>query len=288
MAAKITLSLWVLFFLASTDLMASSGDYIYRQRINWVKLQDASSKEFSAGELKHPSTSITTTQMEAMLLSIKISKKYVLSKQVDAVDVFSEWEAHKYAPMIVEALAKATPDQTVNFSIVHKRPFFILRNDRLSMANVFVASDGVHFQFIKIFAQLNGDYEASAHMDKAIRDAKSLRITLEAHAGQVLSYDSPTELTMDPGHDFVTGVKKEQAEEAAEDQENMKGKKSRVNHPSKKTADIASPPSVSPAVVPEVAGTVSERLKQLEDIKHQKLITEQEYTTLRQKILSNL
>jgi hypothetical protein len=71
------------------------------------------------------------------------------------------------APLFVEALSKVTNDQVVNFSVVHKRPTFIIRNDRLTLGNIFVASDGIHFQFTKLFAVLEGDYEASAEINKA-------------------------------------------------------------------------------------------------------------------------
>ncbi len=272
----------IILLVSSFSVWAASGEYIYRQRVNWVKLSEANQKDLPPGELTHPYTSITVEQMEAMLLSVKISQKYVLKKEVDTSDVFSTWEAHKYAPMIVEALAKATPDQVVNFSIVHKRPFFILRNDRLSMANVFVASDGLHIQFSKIFAQLSGDYEASAHMEKALRDAKTLRVSLAAQAGQVLSYTSPTELILDPNYDFVAHVQKEQNEQEASDEQEMKGaeKKEKKSATKKEETSVAS--------VPSEGESATDRLKQLEDLKRQKLITDQEYTTLRQKILSDL
>lgn len=284
---KLFLTLFLVLCPASS-LLASSNDTLYRQRVNWVKLSEISPKNLPEGELRHPYTSLTTDQVEAMLLSIKIDKKYVLKKKVDTIDLFSIWEAHKYAPMIVEALAKATPDQVVNFSIVHKRPFFILRNDRLTMANVFVAGDGIHFQFIKIFAQLTGDYEASAHMDKAIREAKGLRVTLGAQPGQILSYDSPMELILDSSYDFVAHVQKEQNEEAALDQKEMKG-----SDKTEKKSAVKEPLPVSPSA-PEASSSegqsqnAADRLKQLEELKRQKLITEQEYQTLRKKILSDL
>src|SRR3989338_9893181 len=161
-----------LAFLLSGFALADA-DYVYRQRINWVKIDKASPKSVPLGSLKHPYTALTVEQMEGMLLSIKISKRYVLKKEIDSADVFNSYEARKYAPFIVEALAKATPDQVVNFSIIHKRPFFILRNDRLTMGNVWAADDGIHFQFAKLFAKITGDYEASAQMDRAVRNAKS-------------------------------------------------------------------------------------------------------------------
>lgn len=255
---SLVLLIIILGFYSSAQVWGDSP-YIYRQRVNWVKIDKASPKEFPLHDLKHPYTALTPEQMEAMLFSIKISKRYTLKKEIDSVDVFSSWEARKYAPYLVEALAKAEPEQVVSFSIVHKRPFFILRNDRLTMGNLFVASDGIHFQFTKLFAKLEGDYEASGHMDKAVRNAKTMRVTLEAQAGQQLSYASATEVILDPNYNFLAQVEQYKAEEKAQESKEMKG-----------------------------SGAIEERLGRLEDLKKQKLITEKEYQDLRKKILSEI
>ncbi len=268
------------------------SDYIYRQRVNWVKLEKADSAKVSFGDIQHPSTSISTEQMEAMLLSIKISKKHLLKKEIDTVDVFNSWEARKFAPLLVEGLAKAAPEEVVNFAIVHKRPLFILRNDRLTVGNVFVASDGLHFQFTKLFAKLDGDYEASANRDKALRRAKTMRVNLEAHEGQMLSYTSATEIILNPTYDFIKNVQVEQAQREAEEAEAMKAKSERKKSKEEKTtaysnADTAMTPVVKTSDSSQ-SGDLSDRLRRLEELKQQKLISDQEYQDLRKKILSEL
>lgn len=299
-----------LLILQST-LVLADAEYVYRQRINWVKIDKASPKNVPLGSLRHPYTALTVEQMEGMLLSIKISKRFLLKKEVDSADVFNSYEARKYAPFIVEALAKASPDQTVNFSIIHKRPFFILRNDRLTMGNAWVADDGIHFQFAKLFAKMTGDYEASAQMDRAVRNAKSLRVTLEAGEGQQLSYASATEIILDPAYDFAAQAYRELEEDRLAEEEAMKGKKAKKEKKAKKkdeeepasqtpsTATVSSgSPSTSgskPSAVTtssssssSSSGDVASRLRRLEQLKKEKLITNQEYRQKREEILSEI
>lgn len=262
-------------------------DYIYRQRVNWVKIDKADPKEIPLSDLRHPSTVIEDNQMEAMLLSIKISKKHLLKKEVDSIDVFNTFEARKYSSYLVNALARVGSEEVVNFSIVHKRPLFILRNDRLTMGNLFVAGDGVHFQFTKLFAKLSGDYEASANMDKMVRKAKTIRVSLEANEGQVLSYASATEIILSPTYDFIKNVQIEQAHREEEDAEAMKTKSARKD--SKEEIVSSSNNSAPPVISSQTAsGDAPSRLRKLEDLKKQKLISDQEYQDLRKKILSEL
>ncbi|MBI2338847.1 MAG: SHOCT domain-containing protein [Deltaproteobacteria bacterium] len=293
MIKRYGLLLPVVFAFALPGLARADAEYIYRQRINWVKLDRASPKDVPLGSLKHPYTGLTVEQMEGMLLSVKISKRFLLKKEIDSADVFNSYEAKKYAPFIVEALAKATPDQVAHFSIIHKRPFFILRNDRLTMGNVWAADDGIHFQFQKLFAKITGDYEASAQMDKAIRNAKSLRVTLEAGEGQQLSYASATEIILDPGYDFVAQAYREQEEDRLAEEEEMKGKKAKKEAKKKKeeSQDLSPAPTASRAAknAPSSAsGDVAARLRRLDALKKEKLITEQEYQQKRKEILSEI
>jgi len=264
-------------FLITGNVFAES-DYLYRQRVNWVKLDKADSDNVPLSDLKHPYT-ISVDQMEAMLLSIKIDKKYLLKKGVDSLDVFNAWEARKYASLFVDALAKANNDQVVNFSVVHKRPTFILRNDRLTMGNVFAASDGVHFQFTKLFAPLEGDYEASAEINKAFRKAKTIRVSLAAGEGQVLSYTNQYELIMNPSYNFASSVQVQEMLKQADDENQMKSASKRGK------GDLVDNQAT---VAPSSNKSATERLKELDALKTQKLISEGEYQQLRKKILSEL
>lgn len=288
----------ILFFYAGA--VDAKSEYIYRQRVNWVKIIKASPKDVPLGALNHPYTSVTAEQMEAMLLSIKISKRYLLKKTVNTIDVFNSWEARRFSPFIVEALAKADPDHVVHLSVVHKRPHFILRNDRLSMANVWVDVEGVHFQFTKLFAKLSGDYESSAYMDKELRRSKTMRVTLEANEGQKLSYQSATEIILEPNYDFITGMKREQEEKKLAEEEELKAKSKRkkgkkvakTKTTEKEASDKAQPAKVQPKPIEletlSTGKSVSERLRDLNSLKQEGLISKKEYKKLREKILSEI
>lgn len=266
----------------TADLLAKSK-YIFRQRLNWVKIIKADPKDVPLGTLSHPYRSVTVDEMEAMLLSIKVSKRYVLKKEIKTADVFNSWEARKFAPHLVEALRKVDADQVVHFSVIHKRPIFILRADYLTMGNLWVSTDGVHFQFTKLFAKMVGDYQASANMDKAVRKAKTRRLSLEAGDGQKLSYESTTEIIMDPNYDFINQVAREQEEQRLADEEFLLGKKKGKKKTRKsKQARLSGTSEVA------TSGDITARLKRLENLKKEKLITQKEYQELRKKILSDI
>lgn len=287
------IALWILCLLfAAPTAFGASSEYLYRQRLNWVKVKKASPKEVPLGTFKHP-VQMTAETVEAMLLSVKINNKFLLKKEIETDEIFNSWEARKLAPFIAQGLAEADADHVVNFAVVHKRPTFVIRNDHLSMGNIWYAEDGLHIQFNKLFAKLDGDYEASSQMDKAINRAKSVRVTLASGEGQKLSYDSPTEIILNPGHDFHAQVAAAQAEELKQEEQKLKGKKRG------KQSDVPEiAPAPSPAAVPVASGaksapTVStsastaERLKEIDQLKADKLITQEEYNQLRKKVLSD-
>ncbi|HBF13756.1 MAG TPA: hypothetical protein DDW49_10315 [Deltaproteobacteria bacterium] len=259
---------------------SADSTFIYRNRANWVKIDKASPKKVPLGHIMHPAN-ITEEQMEAMLTSVKIAKRYVLKKEVYSADVFDSWEARKFASYIVQALGQADADHVVNFSIIHKRPTFILRNDFISMGNIWVSEDGMHIQFDKLFAKITGDYEASANMDKLIREAKTARVTLEAQEGQMLAYDNAQELVLNPTYDFVAKAQLVRQQRRQEEEAYLRsGSKKKIKH----EQDIG----VSESTASVAEKSVAERLKELDQLKAQKLVTEAEYQQLRKKILQDI
>src|SRR3989338_494072 len=88
---------------------SADSTFIYSNRANWVKIDKASPKKVPLGHIMHPAN-ITEEQMEAMLTSVKIAKRYVLKKEVYSADVFDSWEARKFASYIVQALGQADAD----------------------------------------------------------------------------------------------------------------------------------------------------------------------------------
>lgn len=268
--AKI-LPLFVIIVGFSGDAFSKSKTYIYRHRANWVKLVKLRKKQLGGVALDHP-YKISTSDMENMLLSIRISKSALFSKKSKIKDVFSIEEAKKYAPLLVTALRKAQPNQVVNFSIIHQRPNMILRNDYLSMVNLYVTSDGIHFNFRKLFAQMSGDYLQASNLDKSIRKAKGIRVSLEAGEGQRLAYDDE-ELIFDKNFDSSATAKRVAPET----------KKSRLKKTKKqKMAKIEK--------TNESSGNsdVMSRLKKLDELKDAGLISNTEYKEKKKDILNDL
>lgn len=299
-----TLAAFILFFFSLAPALAGPSKYLYRQRLNWVKIDEAPAKLLGTEPILHPVTSVSAEEMEAMLLSVSINRKHLLKKEVETTDVFNSWESRRLSPSIVQGLAELAPDQVVAFSVIHKRPLFILANDRLSMGLIWVTSEGIHLRFTKLFAKIAGDYEASANFDKSVRRAKTMRVTLEANDGQKLSYESNTEVIFDPQFDFATQVAARDEQQRLEEEESLKASPKKRKEMRREAARTPPPPvPPKPVSEPEVARkaeparkepsvapseSVSGRLREIEQLKKEKLITEQEYQALRKKILSDI
>lgn len=289
MRTKTHIFLGLLAFVLFIPAAHAKSDYLYRNRANWVKLIKLSNKQLAGVELKHPAEGLTTPQIEAMLLSLTMNKGSFFKKEVKTNEIFSIEEAKKFAPFIEDALSRAEPNQVVNVSLVHQRALFILKNDFLSMLNVFVADDGVHFYFTKLFAKLGSDYEQASKMDTAISKAKGVRVSLEAKPGQTLAADAD-EVVMNPGYDFAANVHRtvpaEQEYRVGEDREEAPAEA--VEKKRSKKADVAKRASKDSTDDVETDDNVTARLKKLDDLKKQKLITDAEYREKRKEILGAL
>jgi hypothetical protein len=281
MKTRLLLGLFALvFFIPSAH---AKSDYLYRNRANWVKLIKLSNKQLAGVELKHPATGLTTARIEAMLLSLTMNKGSLFKKEVKTNEIFSIEEAKKFSPFIADALNRAEPNQVVNISLVHQRSYFILKNDFLSMLNVFVSDDGVHFYFTKLFAKLGSDYEQASKMDTAISKAKGVRVSLEAKPGQILAADAD-EVVMDPQFNFAANVHRTvPAEKEYRVGESEEAPAKEAQKKRSKKAKIAKSAPEEPS-----DGDVTARLKKLDDLKKQKLITDAEYREKRKEILGTL
>lgn len=254
--------------LAPAAAMAKSKKYLYRNRINWVKLNKLSKKQLAGVELQHPTTEITIPQMEAMMQSIEMNKASFIGGKYKVKNIFSIEETKKYAPFIVKALNKAAPNQVVNASVVQKRGKSIVRNNFLTIFNVYVMEDGVHFYFGKLFAKLEGDYMEVSNMDRSIRRAKSSRVSLNAGPGQKLAFNDENEIVLETGFDFAKG--KPQGDAMV------------------KVATDSAPTEEATATEGESDVSVEERLAKLKKLKKQGLISTSEYKAKKAEILNDL
>jgi hypothetical protein len=251
----------------------AAKDYIYRHRANWVKVDKLSNKQLAGQQLSHPYQEISSEQMAAILLSITIKKGEIFKSEKKTIQVFSAEEAGKFAPLLVQALGQASPNEVVNMAIVHKRPYFIVRKDLISVLNIFVQGSELHLHFTKIFAKLEGDYKQASRLDRAVSKAKSVRVDIVTMPGQVLTADGK-ELIMDLGHDFL-------ADATANPEPETPKKDSEV---SKAETVVTTEPA--PDVVQQ--GDMATRLKKLDQLRKEKLITKAEYQEKKFKILEEL
>lgn len=273
------LALFFVTICVTTTAFAKSDSTIYRHRADWVKLEELSSKQLAGNQLLHPCSSLSVDQMSAMLQSLQVNKKQIFSKGFKTSEIFTVEEAQKYAPYIIEALGRAAPNEVVNVGIVHKRPYFIMRNDFFSMINVFVTDQGVHFNFSKLFAKLDAEYAQASQIDKAIKKAKSTRVSLETSPGQTLVADVD-EIILDPNFNFGQGIT---APVPTTTTKTTQGTQT-TNPKTKQTA--TTPPSTTTETTP--SNDVATRLQKLEELKKSKLITSKEYEEKKKEILSEL
>lgn len=268
-------------FASGASVWAASKNYVYRSRANWVKLVKLSNKQLAGVELKHPASGLAIDQINAMLQSLHMTKGAFFKKEVTSNEIFTTEEAVKYAPLIARALSQAQPNQIVNLGIVHKRPYFILRHDYISIINVFVADDGIHFNFSKLFAKLQGDYQQASNVDEQIQKAKSIRVSLEAHKGQTILSDQD-EVILDLNYDFAGDVMLANTHEETANQTKAQQKAAKK----KSLAD-----TVVAQTTPTPTGSaddVKSRLETLEQLKKDKLITNAEYQQKKSEILNLL
>lgn len=266
------LSLVALLFIALPSVAAKN--YIYRNRANWVKLEKLSNKQLAGQKLNHPYQGFNSEQLAGMLQSISLNKGMVLSKEVKAIEVFTPEEAKKFAPLIIQGLSQATPNQIVNMAIVHKRPYYVMRNDYISVINIYVQDNSLHLNFRKLYAKLEGDYKQSSQLDQSIRKAKSVRVGLAVSSkGQTLS-DDGNEIIFDLDHDFLIKI-------ATVDSEIQTTQTKKQTVPNQMDAE--------PSVMPDQAQQdVAARLKTLEKLRKDKLISESEFQEKKFKILEEL
>jgi hypothetical protein len=167
---------------------------------------------------------------------------------------------------------------------VHKRPYFILRHDYISIINIFVADNGIHFNFSKLFAKLNGDYEQASNFDEQVQKAKGIRVSLEAHKGQTILSDQD-EVILALNYDFANDVLIANANEAVANQ--TKAEKKAAKKKGKTDTNTTAVAQTTPTPTGS-ADNVKSRLETLEQLKKDKLITDGEYQQKKSEILNSL
>lgn len=246
----------------------AKSEYIYTDhRFNFVKMEDMSAKEAAKKAPTHPYT-ISEEQMRVILKDLKLSRGFIIKKDVEDQDVFNERGINFLALKLSDAFSRATDKQKIVFSYLSKEPLLILRNDRITIGSMWMKGDKMYVTFEKLMAKLLGDTDKKGDFAKIIGRAKGLRIELELDACQ--SYgDTKEEIVIDTA--CALGNKTPEAVE-----EPAKIEKA------KKEEKVAPPPA------PVAPMTTRERLKELQQLKDDGLITESEFNRKKRDILKGL
>ncbi len=288
MAAALGLSLWGSSALAMEN-------YIYRStnKLDFIKLDPAKGAEKQDG-LNHPYT-FDPQQMRDILGSIHFNKKVLILKNVENRQLFDEQNVEFLAPYLIEAFQKVKPDQVVTVSYFTRDSHLVIQNDRLTVLRAFVKNDGLHIRFTKLYAKLLGD-RVTLGEAAAASQARGMRVSLELQEGQNRISWSPEELVFDLNHfrglsggavakDSKGGKdtkSSEKTEAKADTKPDKKEKKS------KKGEKTPTPEEAAAAEAADKAQSIRARLKELEQLKKDEMITNKEYEEKRRALLKEL
>jgi len=269
--------LGMLAAFVSSNALAGETIYKSKNKIDFIKL-DGAKKAEKEGGLNHPTT-FTSDQMKAILSSIKFNKKILMLKDIENRELFDEKNVEFLTPYLVDAFQKAKSEEVVVVSYFTRDSKLVIQNDRLTVMRAFVKSDGLHVKFTKIYAKMLGDRTTQGAASSSAQ-ARGLRVSLELQEGQNrISWD-PEELVFDLGR-FTGSAVAEKAEPA------KKGKAKKEKEGKEIVAEKATKQT---ATASDDSGekSVKGRLKELEDLKRDALITDKEYQAKRKELLKEL
>lgn len=276
---KIVLFVSVLFVFISfsTPLLAASKmpkGYIYtNRRYDFVKLERLSGRDFKGITATHP-YQFTEDQMKGILASLKLDRKFIFEKKAKTRNVFDDKAVSFLAPYLIKAFEEAKPDQRIVVSYVSKDPHFIIRNDRLTIASMWMQTDGLHIRFHKLFAKMLGDTDKIGYKAKKYNISVGTRINIEPTEGQQLV--SANELLVDTTFNFALLRPLKTEEETAP--------RVAVTTKDKKGAAEAE----SERLKYDREKSIKERMSQLDALYKDKLITKEDYEQKKKELLDQL
>lgn len=289
---KLTI-LAILLTASISGVAEAKTDFIYRQSnnpANYVKVVGISKSEAKTLNLNQPYT-FTEGQIADILRSMRFSRTALFTDKVKTRRIFEEEYIEKYTPYLVKAFQEAGPDQMVYFSLVQKRPYYVIRDDKLTQVAMWVTGQELHMRFDKTEAKLLGDYAARTPEGKKMRmDAKGLRISLEPQQSQKFAFDSTQEVIVDINSDWAAIVTKiEDDEEQLRKQmeyEKARGSK-RQRLKAQMEAEGQAPTTAAPVSAKD-RKSAEDRLSELKRLKDKGLISEKDYNAKKEEILQNL
>lgn len=291
---RIFLVVLAISFFATSAWAAKTTYIVTNHRMNYVKLKEAKGREIEERQMTHPAT-IDEQGLRLALASVKLSRGYLIKKEVDTQSVFDDTAIDFLAPALVKAFAGAKANEEVVFSYLSKNPMFIIRNDRINICNVWVHDNELHVKFQKLYAKVFGDTDKRGGEDRAVAQAQGLRVKLELGEGQMMGVSDPDEVVLNMNFNYakkpepkpepvavtMAGEKMPAEGEASSGVavDAGKGKKGKV---AKKSPEAEAAPAAPAPPTPK------ERLESLEQLKKDKLINKKEYEEKRKEILKEL
>lgn len=251
-----------LAFALLWPVAAFSGTVIYKStnKIDLVKL-DSAKKAEKEGGLNHP-YDFDADQLRAILSSVHFNKKVLFIKDIEDRGLFAPENVEFLTPYLKEAFQKASKEEVVVASYFTRDTKLVVQSDRLTIFRAYVKEDGLHIKFTKLYAKLLGD-RVTKGANRATAEARGMRVALELQPGQDrISWD-PEELVFDLNYFKAGGA-------VATKEEGKPAKKEKAEPSSDKIL------------------SVRERLKALDQMRKDEMVSEKEYQKKRKEILREL
>lgn len=285
---KLILAALIISLLPLSALARKSTYIVTNHRFNFIKLKEVKNKVAEQKQMTHP-RNIEESQIRAILESIKLSKRQLFSKDIDTQDVFNEKAIDYLAPALVRAFREASPNEEVVISYLVKQPYFIIRNDRLNIANMWIHGNELHIRFQKLYAKLLGDTDKRGRHDKQIAKAQGLRVDLDLQPGQMMAIGDDKELIVELDHNFQADLERAarlEKKQVIPDEKTTKTAKAETTTAASTEATAATATTTTAATVD--SGDIRTRLSKLEQLRREGLINNKEYKEKKKEILKDL
>jgi len=230
----------------------------FRSREQYVRII----KQDETKGVKTPPNDHPVLLESSQLRTVLSSLEFVLPKKDKSSPVFEKPELYVLEKYLGIALEQAGPDEDVSFAIVgdYLAVYGIAKEQMSTSARVFYKDGKLNI----IFGDIHAKYYAN--VDRRVYPlAPGSRFLAKNHEWKLLSY---------PYQEFYMGPDGQRRDWLVID---LAAMAARAAMGEKETATM-----------PPHAKTVEERLKVLEDLRAKKMITEDEYKTKRESILSDL
>ena len=279
----------VVVLVPAVSYAAKSTYIATNHRFNYVKLKEVKLSVAQELGMSHPAT-VDEQGLKLALESIMLSRSYVVKKEVDTQRVFNDASVDFLAHNMSVAFAQAKPNEVVVFSYLMKNPIFILRNDRLNLGRAWVQGDELHIRLKKLFAKVTGDIDKRGNESKAVAKSRGLRVRLELKPGQMMAIDDPEELILNMNYNYANDLERE-GQKKPEVIMTMAGEEIKTEAVAPAVATAASATAATGTAVAVNSGgeeTVEKRLRTLDQLRKDNLISNKEYKAKKKDILKDL